>query len=271
MPKTKRSEITSLLALSARLGRNPLLVQASSGNTSVKLGPVMWIKASGKWLAEAEHDEMLVPIDLEHAARSVERGTNISGSCTTSAGVTLRASIETAMHSVIPQRIVVHVHSVNVIAWAVRQDACARLSERLAGLRWRWIPYVQSGLPLALDIQESVASAPDTNVFVLGNHGLVVCGETSEACQELLHNVERRLAIHPRRQAQPDYDVLGRLVAGTRWKLPDCDCVHSLGTDPLSARIVSSGVLYPCQAIFLADSAGISTPERAIQGIHSKS
>src|SRR5689334_159409 len=136
MSKMKHSEINSLLALSARIGRNPLLVQASSGNTSVKLGQMMWIKASGKWLAEAEQDEILVPVDLEEAARSVERGTDVCGTRTTSTGITLRASIETAMHSVLPQRVVVHVHSVNTIAWAVRQDGCARLSERLAGLRW---------------------------------------------------------------------------------------------------------------------------------------
>ena len=35
---------------SARVGNNPLLVQAGSGNTSIKLDGVLWIKASGKWL-----------------------------------------------------------------------------------------------------------------------------------------------------------------------------------------------------------------------------
>lgn len=271
MSKMKHSEINSLLALSARIGRNPLLVQASSGNTSVKLGQMMWIKASGRWLAEAEQDEILVPIDLEEAARSVGRGTDVCGSRTTSAGVTLRASIETAMHSVLPQRVVVHVHSVNTIAWAVRQDARNRLAERLAGLRWRWIRYVQSGLPLAHDVQECVSSAPDTNVFVLGNHGLVVCGESSDACQELLQDVEHRLTAQARPQLQPDYTLLRRLIADSPWRLPDCDCVHSLGTDLLSARIVSSGVLYPCQAIFLADSTSVVSPQYALNDVSPSS
>ena len=46
----------------------------------------------------------------------------------------LRPSIETAMHSVLRHRVVIHVHSANTIAWAVRLDGTIRLSERLAGL-----------------------------------------------------------------------------------------------------------------------------------------
>ena len=58
-----KAEIAELLSLSARLGRDPLLVQASSGNTSIKLDGTLWIKASGKWLAYA-NEETLVPIEL---------------------------------------------------------------------------------------------------------------------------------------------------------------------------------------------------------------
>ena len=46
-------EVMSLRDLSARVGSDPLLVQASNGNTSIKLDGVLWIKASGKWLARA--------------------------------------------------------------------------------------------------------------------------------------------------------------------------------------------------------------------------
>ena len=52
----------------------------------------------------------------------------------------LRPSIETTVHALMPQRVVVHVHCVNTIAWAIRSDAEARqrvadLGEVLAGLR----------------------------------------------------------------------------------------------------------------------------------------
>jgi len=57
----------------------------------------------------------------------------------------LRPSIETAMHAVLRHRVVLHVHSVNAIAWAIRLDGPDRLTERLAGLHWQWIPYAASG------------------------------------------------------------------------------------------------------------------------------
>ena len=99
-------ELRPLRELSARLGANPLLVQASTGNTSVKVNEVLWIKASGKWLAQAEQDDFLVPVELG-AARAGICG-SLSGGRS--------ASIETAMHAVLPRTVVIKVHSVNVFA-----------------------------------------------------------------------------------------------------------------------------------------------------------
>jgi len=41
---------------------------------------------------------------------------------------------------VLPHAVVIHVHSVNTIAWAIREDAPARLEELLHGMQWQWIP-----------------------------------------------------------------------------------------------------------------------------------
>jgi ribulose-5-phosphate 4-epimerase/fuculose-1-phosphate aldolase len=215
------AELRLLRELSGRLGVNPLLVQASTGNTSMKVDEVLWIKASGKWLAQADQDDFLVPVELG-AARAGICGSSSGGRC---------ASIETAMHAVLPRKVVIHVHSVNVIAWAVRQDAERQLAARLAGLPWQWIPYTPSGLPLARKIEQAVTYAPETRVLVLGNHGLVVCADTCAAAEALLEEVEQRLWLEPR--------------------LSTCPPAHALATDPHSKSILAGGVLYPCQAIFL--------------------
>ncbi len=60
--------VLSLRGLSARVGSDPLLVQASNGNTSIKLDGILWIKASGKWLAHSMQEEMLVPLKLAEVA-----------------------------------------------------------------------------------------------------------------------------------------------------------------------------------------------------------
>ena len=56
-------ELNQLRSLSARAGADPLLVQAAGGNTSLKDGGIMWIKASGTWLKDATARDLFVPLD----------------------------------------------------------------------------------------------------------------------------------------------------------------------------------------------------------------
>lgn len=246
-----RSDIDALLRFSTRIGRDPLLVQASSGNTSLKIDGTLWIKASGKWLAHADRQEILVPVELYEARECLKHGRPLPECDGSSRRARLRPSVETFMHTVLPQRVVVHVHSVNTIAWAVRSDAQVQLGERLSGLRWQWIPYASSGLLLAQEIQRACSRSPHAEVFVLGNHGLVVCGEDCPSAEALLCEVERRLAIDPRFAPPPDLSVLEGLQGFSGWRLRGLESLHALGTDVICRRIMQGGVLYPCQAIFL--------------------
>ncbi|HZS57257.1 MAG TPA: class II aldolase/adducin family protein [Bryobacteraceae bacterium] len=249
----RQQELIALRELAARLGCNPLLVQASSGNISTKIDDVLWIKASGKWMVHSEADDFLVAVRLARAKRYLQRDRTIPEASGSSAGG-VRASIETAMHAILPQRVVVHVHSVNTIAWAVREDGPKQLSRRLLGLKWQWIPYLRSGNALAKKIGDVISRFPQTDVFVLGNHGLVVCGKDCCSAEQLLADVESRLAVEPRSAPESDFAQLGRRLPGPNWFIPRWAGVHALATDRVSRRILSGGVLYPCQAIFLPDT-----------------
>ena len=94
---TSPAELTPLLELTTRIGRNPLLTQGSTGNTSAKLGGVLWIKASGKWMADVTDPGLLIPLDLarvtECLSRNLDPVDRFPG-----------ASLETATHAVIPHR-----------------------------------------------------------------------------------------------------------------------------------------------------------------------
>ncbi len=264
-----RSELAPLVHLSARIGRDPLLVQASSGNTSVKLDGVLWIKASGKWMADADRHDMFVPVSLTDAKARLQADTDLAVDSALSAAPPMSASIETFMHAVVPHRVVVHVHSVNTIAWAVRQDAPSELAQKLSGLRWHCIPYTPSGRPLAREIEKVTSSRPETDVFILGNHGLVICGEACDAAEDLLGEVERRLMISPRRAALSRRGLLEQLARMSPWRLPEMEGLHALGTDAISRRIMRGGVLYPCQAIFLGQPAPMmpcSVPISEVRG-----
>lgn len=266
MPDTAawKGEFDALRRLSARIGADPLLTQGAGGNTSLKVGGTLWIKASGTWLAHALERDIMVPVEIapllaavasvdpaaERAEQFVRAG-NPAG---------LRPSIETTVHALMPQRVVLHVHCVNTIAFAVRRDCRAALEPRLAGLDWALVPYARPGLPLALAIAEHAAARPD--VLVLASHGLVVAAETVAGAEALLGEVVRRLEIAPRAAVPADMGRLRALAASSRpaYRLPESDAAHALATDPASTAHAARGSLYPDHVIFLGEGSVIAGP-----------
>jgi rhamnose utilization protein RhaD (predicted bifunctional aldolase and dehydrogenase) len=250
------SNLQSLVHLSARLAQNSGLVQAGGGNTSVKEDGTLWVKASGKWLIRAAEEEMFLPVPLADILRHVAQNRDYHGEHLSASGLSLRPSVETAMHAVLPQAVVLHFHSVNTIAWAVRKDAVKTLGSLLDGLRWAWLPYIHPGLPLARAIQELTAGKPD--VLVLGNHGLVVAGDSCEAAERTLNEVERRLEGQVRTAPQPpDSPVLKQLADGSEWLLPEDPEVHALGTDRQSCETLAEGTLFPDQCVYVGPAAAL--------------
>jgi rhamnose utilization protein RhaD (predicted bifunctional aldolase and dehydrogenase) len=262
------SEVASLRDLSARVGSDPLLVQANNGNTSLKLDGILWIKASGKWLAHARKEDVLVPIELAECREGVEAG--VASAQPHVVKNEIRPSIETAMHAILPQRVVIHVHSINTIVWAIRRDGPRQLEERLDGLHWQWIPYAASGIPLAREIEKAVAGRQAADIFILGNHGLVVCGNDCVTAETLLFEVERRLEVTPRLFPKPDTAVLRMIARFSRWQCPDFDPLHALATDEVSLKILKGGVLYPCQAIFLGQKIPRLSPTLAASELRGR-
>src|SRR5689334_20241070 len=260
------ADLTPLLRLSAKLGRNLDLVQAGGGNTSLKDNETLWVKASGKWLVRALEEDMFLPVPQADILRSMEENREYVQEFTTQSGAALRPSVETSMHVVISHRVVVHVHSVNTIAWAVRTDMPLAVRERLAGLRWAWVPYVHPGLVLGKEIRDLMDTKPD--VLILGNHGLIVAAEDCDAAEALLEEVERRLALPIRAAQAADVDGLARMIPAGFRIAPDPE-VHTLATDSFSLQIAALGTLYPDQCVYLGPSVAIldgdTSAERVIQ------
>ncbi len=247
-------DLTPLRKLSAKLGKNLDLVQAGGGNTSLKADDTLWVKASGKWLARAMHEEMFLPVRQADILRCMEGDEEYVEEYTTSSGETLRPSVETSMHAVLPHRVVVHVHSVRAIAWAIRTDMPAALSDRLAGLRWEWIPYIHPGLVLGKKIRERLSSKPD--VLILGNHGLVVAAGDCDSAEALLEEVERRLECPVRAPQPADLDGLAEVVPAGYRIAPDAE-VHALALDSFSVDVAARGTFYPDQCVYVGPAVAI--------------
>ncbi|MBR0751007.1 class II aldolase [Bradyrhizobium jicamae] len=255
--------LDELRAMSARVGKNILLVQGAGGNSSLKDGDVLWVKASGTWLADAEHKDIFVPVALSAARAALARGDErvpLAPGATT----TLRGSIETALHALMPHRVVLHVHSVNTIAWAARTDAGEDFARRLQGLSWHRLGYHHPGLPLAQAVSAAIAQSP-VDVLILGNHGLVVGAETCAEAEALVSEVEERLAL-PLRTAPPGNEkALAGICENTDYRLPGDPRCHGIATDRYCRAIATSGSLYPDHVVFLGPGLPILDQDERLQ------
>jgi rhamnose utilization protein RhaD (predicted bifunctional aldolase and dehydrogenase) len=253
-----------LSALSARIGGDPALVQAAGGNTSLKHDGRMWIKASGTWLAHATARDIMVPVSLAPLLDALASDAPFAESCTdfvdrSLASGGLRPSIETTMHAVLGEPVVLHVHCVNTIAWAVRADAEARLAPLLAGLAWTFVPYRRPGLPLTRAILE--CRRPETRVLVLGKHGLVVTGPTVEDAEALLVEVVARLKRPARPAPIADLARLAALAGATPYRPAALEAAHGVALDKLSLAAASAGSLYPDHVVFLGRGVHVLADE----------
>ncbi len=232
-----------------KLGRDPLLVQAASGNTSIKLGGELWIKASGKWLADAGWDEIFVPVDSHTLAARHGK---------------LSPSIETAMHVALPHPVVIHVHSVNAISWAVREDGRTWVTERLA------VFCDGPGCPMCLQVSRLPArfnvqcsqnvEVPDVSLLAKSTALVVAADDCDAADSALLAEVERRLEVSPRNAPGPDWTLLAGMARGSGFHAPAESEVHCLATDDFSRSVIAAGTIYPCHGLFLGPATAECDP-----------
>jgi rhamnose utilization protein RhaD (predicted bifunctional aldolase and dehydrogenase) len=247
--------LEKLVEVSARIGRNLDLVQAGGGNTSIKDGEMLWVKASGKWLSQAADDDMFLPVPMTDIERQLAAEDEKFPEYKTQSGTALRPSVETAVHAVMPHRVIIHVHSVRTIAWAAQARGQDAVTPLLRGLNWSWIPYTHPGIPLAIRIREEGTKRPD--VLILENHGLVVAAETCEAAEVLLQDVERRLDVSTRPAGSANLLRLEQLSEGGEWEVAKDSEVHALATSEISCQIAGGGTLFPDQCVYLGPAAAI--------------
>lgn len=244
----------------ARIGADPLEIQGPGGNVSLKDGGAMWVKASGTWLADALTTDIFVPVEaaaMREALRagdaSADRAQEFLATGESSSG--LRPSIETSFHAAIPAPVVLHTHSVHVIAAAVRADAEAYLAKHLKGLGIGFVPYYKPGADLAravMDVWEE-----DTRGVVLANHGVIASGETVAEAEALLAEVRKRLDVADvlSRSADP---VLDAVLRNTGWKPLGPSATNALAFDTERLAKLAGGALYPDHVIFLGPGAFVA-------------
>lgn len=258
IPAHHADALQRLSDTSARIGADPQLIQAAGGNTSIKCDDTLWVKASGLWLRDALQRPLFAPVDLAQVRQRVAAGeADAVGPTLRSAWAPagLRPSIETTLHALMPQAVVLHVHAVDAIAWAVLPDAALGLPAALAAFRWAWVGYVRPGLPLTQEVAQVLAGR-EVDVLLMANHGLVVGGASVAEAEARLAAVVAALRRPVRAAPLPDTAALAALAAaasapGAGWRLPAVARAHAVATDALNLARAQAGVLYPDHVVFL--------------------
>ena len=102
----------------------------------------------------------------------------------------LRPSIETLLHALMPQKIVVHVHSVEALVTLVQSDSTRVLRQKISdSLNWCKVGYNKPGAELASSIACELRGSSETNVVFMQNHGLVIGGESVFEVKNLLNEI----------------------------------------------------------------------------------
>ncbi|MGD0388507.1 MAG: SDR family NAD(P)-dependent oxidoreductase [Tepidisphaeraceae bacterium] len=210
-------DIEALLVISRRYGADPEFCLAGGGNTSLKSGDRLLVKASGFALAtitidgfvemdrRALGDLLASELPAEPKARE-EAFKQAVLAARTQPGKGQRPSVECVLHNLLPRPLVAHSHStyVNMIACAEGGEAIAR---KIFGDDVLWVPYVDPGYVLARTLdqllkqyaQRTGRDCPDA-VF-MQNHGLIVCGNSAAQIErqtdQIIGKIQRHLATTP--------------------------------------------------------------------------
>ncbi|MCL5271156.1 MAG: class II aldolase/adducin family protein [bacterium] len=209
--------LDQLVTLSRYYGSDPEFVKAGGGNTSVKVGGRMWIKATGAHLGTVGREGFL---ELDMAALAAVLATDFGSdmpACEQRFNEAVAAarlhpesgrtpSIETILHYLLPSRFVVHSHStlINTVTCCARGED---LTAELFGDDVGWMPYADPGIARAQAMRQALAgyarrtgrAAP--RALLMQNHGPIVCGETPD---EVRANTERIVGAVERRLAAAD-------------------------------------------------------------------
>ena len=252
-------------AYCAALGADRLLVQGAGGNVSWKDGGALWVKASGAKLADAEQRDIFVGVDLPALDHAIKRGDFAVSPRLFAAGA-MKPSIETLLHALMPQRIVVHLHVIDALALLVQPDCAEKLESRLAPrtarlpiVRWALVDYHQPGAALACAVAGALAQQPLLDVIFMKNHGVVFGAADIGALDQMLRTLCLALCIRPvaTSPAASPLAASESVPALASYARLDDD-VQPLALDAtMFARLASDWALYPDHVVFLGPRAPV--------------
>jgi len=216
--ETVSTTVKELIARSNRLGSDPRNTNYAGGNTSAQVTAVdpvtgedielLWVKGSGGDLGTLTPAGLAVlRLDRLRALTGVYPGVEREDDMVAAFDFCLHGkggaapSIDTAMHGLVEQPHVDHLHPDSGIALATSADG-EKLTQECFGDRVVWVPWRRPGFQLGLDIAAIATAHPQAIGCVLGGHGITAWGPTSDECEarslEIIRTAEEFIATRGR-------------------------------------------------------------------------
>jgi rhamnulose-1-phosphate aldolase/alcohol dehydrogenase len=223
-----QTQIEELIGRSNRLGADPRNTNYAGGNTSAKgtaADPVtgedvelLWVKGSGGDLGTLTPAGLAVlRLDRLRALAGVYPGVDREDEMVAAFDFCLHGkggaapSIDTAMHALVDQPHVDHLHPDSGIALATAADG-EKLTAECFGDRVAWVPWRRPGFQLGLDVAAIAAASPRAIGCILGGHGITAWGGSSSECEARSLEIIRTAEDFIEANGRPD--PFGPVIAG---------------------------------------------------------
>ena len=211
------SPVERLVYRSNLLGADQRITNTGGGNTSAKAKErdpitgapvdVLWVKGSGGDLRTSKkenfsslYQEKLLALQKVYESRP-QRGPKTEAEdemvalfAHTTFNLNPRApSIDTPLHSFIPQSQVDHTHPNAAIAVAASKNSAA-LTREIYGEDVVHTPWLRPGFELGLELQNICQQHPQAKGVIMGQHGLINWADDDRDCYELSLDLIERAA-----------------------------------------------------------------------------
>lgn len=174
---------SSFIKFITGVGGDLSLTQGLGGNCSIKSGDLLKVKASGKRMTAVTDANFFYSLRLVGNA-FVDDIRDQEG----------KPSIEVFLHALIPDKYVLHLHSLDAIALSMQLDHRPSVMKRLWGSGVSIVPYVRPGVALKDEVEIALATASaaeEKKSFVLSNHGLLVSGNSVQELESRLLGMKK--------------------------------------------------------------------------------
>ncbi len=271
-----KKELQEFAKFSNRIGSRIDYVQGGGGNTSLKIDEqTMLIKASGYYLTQIKEDDGFAVLNYSEIAnffcsaeaQAAEDIENVGASIVKNAKIKLpefkdlRPSVEAGFHSILG-RFVAHTHSVYSNIVLCSDQAEDLLRKIFADQHYIYVPYVNPGSRLTLEIAQRMAAYKDghnghaPDIIFLQNHGVIVYADTADACFDLHEKVNQMICRYFSIDSEQYPAVKIRETSENEFCSATPYLIDSLKKGVYTTDSLLANPLYPDQIVYLKEVLG---------------